>query len=448
MSGAPTGASSWISRLIQNAYTNTIHSYISAIADIAVTEAQRGVWKTTVVVGTPARETKCILVPEMNDFYTDEELNTVYHSADEYRTAIQKYGYIYKYQKFENADTVDKLMTYAKDWIKNNYHGGISSFTITALDMHACGETDQDGYFVGDRVAVRYVDSDIQEEVTQNLTCISAEYDLLNPERNSYKIGIPDITLNKVYGETAKSGGGGGGGKTQTDQSGEDGTEAEDLADTVADITNEMNSSRWALLYKAVNNGIEDLENQDLPDEVQTPNERDPLADFKVGMTCDFSKIGSLAANLAQLNSVKSQFVNASRGVDTGSLSAKTGNIGTMNAKNLLASAATIGGELSTQSLSGKTGEFTETLDTKDLVASESISGKTGSFSESLGAKDLSATGSVSGASGVFSDSLKVGENDVALAKDIPAVPSMRVREIMDGTGNLIKVYVPPTSSN
>lgn len=160
-----------------------------------------------------------ILVPQICDVFTDEELNKGYHRKEDYLNAISDYGIICKTQSFQNADTQEKLWEYATDWIKNNYIGGVHEFNVSALDMHVIGES-SGKFLVGDRVRVIYPDVDARDTnptatINRVLTFMKIEYDLYNPEKDSYQIGVPNLILKKEYGEKKASGGGGGGARQQ-----------------------------------------------------------------------------------------------------------------------------------------------------------------------------------------------------------------------------------------
>ena len=149
-----------------------------------------------------------IEVPELVNLYSLNELNFNHHKAFEYLQAISKFGRIYKVVTFDNANMEEKLFEYAKDWIKNNYMGQIISYDINALDMRNIDATESP-LLVGD--LVRLVHPNVSSS-GDRLTVISAEYDLFNPEKTKYNIGMPNALLNATYGVKAKSGGGGGGG--------------------------------------------------------------------------------------------------------------------------------------------------------------------------------------------------------------------------------------------
>ena len=140
-----------------------------------------------------------IEVPELvtKNLYTDAQLTAhPFHKVSEYENAISKYGRIYKIVEFENANTPEKLFNYAKEWIKENYTPELVQWDVTALDLRIINSA-HPAIFTGDRIALTH-----PEVVTtySSFTVISAEYDIYNPEKNKYKIGIPNQTINASYG--------------------------------------------------------------------------------------------------------------------------------------------------------------------------------------------------------------------------------------------------------
>lgn len=346
-------AFSFITYIIQ-ALQDTWKSYTNP-EDTEEDDEYETVYVTQIRYRGPLRETKMFFVSEMPDFFTDAELNEGYHTKQEYVQANDKYGYIYKYQKFENADTVEKLQSYATDWIKNNYHGGLTSFDITALDMHLSGEDpDLDPYMVGDKIDVYYYDPDSGGEEHKVLSCISAEYDLHNPEKTKYKIGIPDTTLNKVYGETVKSGGGGGGGNNTEDENDEeDDKEAETTEDFITRIKSWMDENGWSFMSKWLPGGEDGTETSD--PNLETPKKRDFTNPFNMNMMADYMKAqaGSWAEGL--ITKLQSSHITSSYDVTT---------------KDLTASNKTKTKDLSVE----------EDATTKNLTASEKVQGENGEF--------------------------------------------------------------------
>lgn len=170
---------------------------------------------------------KRILVPQITRVYSEAQLNQGFHSKQDYENAINDYGIIYRTETFSNADTKAKLWSYAIDWIKNNYCGGLTSFSIGALDMHVL-ISELGKYIIGKRVPVIYPDVDKRETepgavINKTLTIMSATYDVHHPDKNSYTVGIPNGILKRNYGEkksTKKSSGAGP--KKKNDKNGDD----------------------------------------------------------------------------------------------------------------------------------------------------------------------------------------------------------------------------------
>ena len=207
-----------------------------------------------------------ILVPQITQVYSESELNTGYVTKDIYEKAVTRYGIIYKVENFSNADTPAKLWKYACDWIKNNYVGGITSYDLSAVDMHHI-----DGnvvkYLVGDCVNLT-IPSDMTEldeynpDVHSNVvnrTLLSIKYDLHHPEKNSYNAGIPSDILNVEYGSKStsksKSGGGGKGGAGRK-AGNKKITDDDDNRDTETK-EKEQNALAWKLIWDETHNNQE-----------------------------------------------------------------------------------------------------------------------------------------------------------------------------------------------
>lgn len=193
---------------------------------------------------------KRILVPQIVSLFSDAELNRGYHAKADYVNAVNNYGIIYKTHSFENADTQEKLWNYAIDWIKNNYVGGITSFDITALDMHHVDGVSEK-YLVGDRVQVIYPDMSAHSEgttptISKMLTLMSAQYNLYNPEKNQYSVGVPSLLVDKKYGTAKKTSSGGGGYHKKKDD--------EDKAELEAELR-EFDELAWQYIVNRRYNG-------------------------------------------------------------------------------------------------------------------------------------------------------------------------------------------------
>lgn len=172
-----------------------VENIFTVVLPIGKNTSQESSVESTVYLDPPY-----IKVPDIIYRYSDAELNDGYHSLGEYSNAITDYGIIYKTVNFPNADTVDKLESYAWDWVKEHYHGGQSTFTATAIDLRITGDTNSP-LLVGDRCTVMYPGGS-GALIHKTLTITRADYDIHHPDKNSYTIGVPQTDVNKTYGES------------------------------------------------------------------------------------------------------------------------------------------------------------------------------------------------------------------------------------------------------
>lgn len=167
--------------------------------------------KAIYVDGYNGHSGKAITVPQAAAYFVNAgraaELDRRYHSRTEYENAINNYGVIYKTQAFSNADAQEKLWNYAMDWIKENYLGGVSSFTVNALDCHHV-DPEKQKYITGDLVPVAYPNMAYKAHggdrlIRKTLTITSVKYELYHPEKNEYSTGTPSGTVSKTYGTSS-----------------------------------------------------------------------------------------------------------------------------------------------------------------------------------------------------------------------------------------------------
>ena len=204
------------------------------------------------VVNTNHEKVPWIGVRELvtESLYTETELNADFHRAADYANANSQYGQIWKIINFPNANTPEKLFTYAKDWIKNNYMPSNTQWDVSALDMRFMNGNDQ-GLYCGDRIVL---DAPEVDQTYSGMSIISAEYDLFNPDKNKYTIGYPNPETNASYGvpeKTARTTGhssstkkGGSGGKNPPG-GGDDSPSSQDLeamkSNFIAQYVNKVN---------------------------------------------------------------------------------------------------------------------------------------------------------------------------------------------------------------
>lgn len=208
-----------------------------------------------------------ILVPQITKVYSESDLDTGYATKEIYEKAVSRYGIIYKVENFKNADTPAKLWKYACDWIKNNYVGGITSYDLSAVDMHHINH-EVVKYLVGDCIRLTIPSDMIEQDEynpnvrsnTVNRTLLSIKYDLHHPEKNSYNAGIPSDILNVEYGSksTSKSTIGGGGGKGGAGRgAGQKKNNDDDNKRDADAIEKQQNALAWKLIWDETYNNQE-----------------------------------------------------------------------------------------------------------------------------------------------------------------------------------------------
>ena len=140
---------------------------------------------------------KSMAVPFIRNLYTSSQLTDEFHDWTDYRDAETNYGIIYKTMSFGDADTQEKLFDEVKKWIKESYYSLASSFTIKAIDLHIL-DGSVPKILLGDCVDVTYLITinNSKQWITKKLVCKAVQYDLYNPENNSYTFGIPSDLLD------------------------------------------------------------------------------------------------------------------------------------------------------------------------------------------------------------------------------------------------------------
>lgn len=145
---------------------------------------------------TSTHSGKAFPISKIRELYTDNQLTDEFHDFKDYRDAESLFGIIYKTVSFPNADSQSKLWNTTKKWVKECYFGLNPSFTVKAYDMHI-EDASIPKILLGDLVDVTYkiIQNGTEIWVTKPLVCKSVQYDLFNPENNSYTFGIPSDLL-------------------------------------------------------------------------------------------------------------------------------------------------------------------------------------------------------------------------------------------------------------
>lgn len=118
--------------------------------------------------------------------------------------AVKAYGYIVKTQSFSDVDDVDDLYDKAVEYIRNNFDFHIE-YSTKAVDAHVINPGVR-RIKVGDKCWLKSEWHQVDED---ELYVISAEYDLMNPENDTYEIGIPtsdkDAKNSTLSGQSSSS---------------------------------------------------------------------------------------------------------------------------------------------------------------------------------------------------------------------------------------------------
>jgi len=98
--------------------------------------------------------------------------------------ALNKYGYIVHYHKFNNVKNSDELMGRAQTYLNTHAKVFPDNIVVKAIDLQLIGESD-DPIELGDKVKV----VSTPHGLDTTMACIKMELDIQNPENNSYTIG-------------------------------------------------------------------------------------------------------------------------------------------------------------------------------------------------------------------------------------------------------------------
>ena len=135
-----------------------------------------------------------VLVPIGDDNLT---ISSVNGGSDEIvnTNAVAQYGRIIRTHVFSNVNNANTLLENGQRYLAENSSIPIT-YTVKAIDMHLVDDNVH-AIHVGDRVML----DSAPHGVTEYLTCTEIEYDLANPENNSYTFGNPKQTLTQRYKE-------------------------------------------------------------------------------------------------------------------------------------------------------------------------------------------------------------------------------------------------------
>ena len=141
-----------------------------------------------------AEDVFTVLVPIGDENLTIESVN---NGSDELvdDNAVSRYGRIVRTHVFSNVNNASTLLENARRYLAENVNLPVT-YTVKAIDLHLLDDNTA-AIHIGDRVRLESSPHGISE----NLTCTEIEYDLANPENNSYTFGNPKQTLTQRYKE-------------------------------------------------------------------------------------------------------------------------------------------------------------------------------------------------------------------------------------------------------
>ena len=146
----------------------------------------------------PVSDIFTILLPLGGDKVTIESVNNGSKYLEN-QEAINKFGRIVKVEQWSDERDKNKLLKKAQEYLKVHSQIFQNDLTIKAIDLHYLDPTNTQ-LQLGDRV--RCVSE--PHDIDTTLVCLSIDYDLQNPENNTYKIGSY-IKSDKHKGKISKS---------------------------------------------------------------------------------------------------------------------------------------------------------------------------------------------------------------------------------------------------
>lgn len=230
----------------------------------------------------PVNDIFTVLLPLGGDKLTIKSVNngSMYLENPE---AIAKFGRIVKVEEWSDERNVQRLLKKAREYLSVHSRIYPNEFTIKALDLHYLDSSNTQ-LKLGDRV--RCVSE--PHGIDETLVCLSIDYDLQNPENNSYKIG-PYIKSDKHKGKISKSSSKGGGGKSRK---GSSGTSLSSYVSGTAEENQETKEDEKEDLWTSVKNHARLLVGELTEDagEVLTPVVQATGNDFSIDNLIDDSK--------------------------------------------------------------------------------------------------------------------------------------------------------------
>lgn len=207
-----------------------------------------------------AEDVFTVLIPLGDENLTIESVN---NGSDELvdATAVERYGRIVKTHVFDSVNTPETLLENGRRFLASNVNVPVT-LTVKAVDMHLV-DPNASPIYVGDKVHLISAAHGMADE----LVCTKIEYDLENPDNNTYTFGTPKQSLTERYrkdkakqdAEQTRGGGGGGGGAGEA-ASEEAKKQLDEFFDAWINVNPEAAHIDLGTLYKKFNDAKEILE--------------------------------------------------------------------------------------------------------------------------------------------------------------------------------------------
>lgn len=179
--------------IVQTRYVNDVPyiDWIEEYTDVGDQDIRYGVNLLELDQEQPNDDIWTMLLPIGKDKLTIEKVN----NNSKYlinQTAVNKYGRILHYHKFDDAKTPADLLAKAQDYLSKHSKVYSDNLIVKAVDLKLIGEA-TGPLELGDKIKV--VSS--PHGINKTMACIEEEIDIQNPENSTYTIGTimpPDDT--------------------------------------------------------------------------------------------------------------------------------------------------------------------------------------------------------------------------------------------------------------
>lgn len=167
---------------------NNTTRYIDWLGESDRTNTQELRFGTNLInleIDESSNELFTVLIPLGKDNLTIKSVTQGGVDYIEATDAKNKYGTIIRAKQFSDIDNATKLYNEGVDYLTKYVNGWKTTYDITAVDLYLIDPSNYGMFLVGDKIRVHVP----LQNVNKVMTCLSINYDILNPENTTYKIG-------------------------------------------------------------------------------------------------------------------------------------------------------------------------------------------------------------------------------------------------------------------